>query len=281
MCALHRDHFLHVPAAFLPIIIDCFESAVKFGHKFIKADFLLFIELADLDSQKTCAASIGMGKCFSLLGGDGGRNRSGSVNMGNEGKFVSPDALEASIFSERGIPPSKPQQNPQSDIGQFTLTADVGTFDKLAHESNGLVEGDSAGVIGANGSKTVRKGESQTLMRRCFPPVGLLLFCDMPPDDMEPSQRQKLLEQIRDDIATAVSAAKDRIRVIALDRDRAAVQLNILADLGNGDSRSPMQLACDLVEQVPPPTPARLRRRSWPRAVSGQEPEKGTTKPRP
>lgn len=171
--------------------------------------------------------------------------------MGNEGKFVSPDALEASIFAERGVPPSRAYiQNSKGDPANFTLTADVGTFDKLANESSGLVEGDSAGVIGANGSRAVRKGEGQTLMRRCFPPVGLLLVLEMKIEEMSQSQRQSLLDHVREEVADAVAAVKDRIRVIALEKDRVAVQLNILADLGNGDNRSPMQLACDLVEQV-------------------------------
>ena len=204
-----------------------------------------------------------MGTCLSLLKGNGGRDRSNSVNMGNEGKFVSPDALEASIFAERGVPPSKGYNgtNVKNDVQNFTLTADVGTFDKLANEAQGLAEGDPAGVVGVNGTRTVRKGEGQTLMRRCFPPVGLLLSLNLQLEEMGQPQRQTLLDNIREEVADAVTAVKDRIRVIAIEKDSANIQLNILADLGNGDNRSPMQLACDLVEQVRPSISRRCHHR--------------------
>eukprot|EP00291_Cryptomonas_curvata_P009998 CAMPEP_0172190102 /NCGR_PEP_ID=MMETSP1050-20130122/22916_1 /TAXON_ID=233186 /ORGANISM="Cryptomonas curvata, Strain CCAP979/52" /LENGTH=186 /DNA_ID=CAMNT_0012864917 /DNA_START=319 /DNA_END=876 /DNA_ORIENTATION=+ len=186
-----------------------------------------------------------MGQCFSLLSGKGGsRDRANSVAMGNEGKFVSPDALEASIFAERGVPSSKPG----GQVNNFTLTADVGTFDRLASESHGVVDGESHGMVGANGARPVKRGENQTLMRRCFPPVGLLLIMDMDLEEIPPPQRPTLLENIREDVANAVAANRDRVRVIALEKARCNVQVNILADLGHGDTRSPMQLACDLVE---------------------------------
>ncbi len=188
-----------------------------------------------------------MGQCCSYLGGKGGsRDRTNSVAMGNEGKFVSPDALEASIFAERGVPPSKPS----GQVNNFTLTADVGTFDKLANETHGIADAESHGMVGANGARPVKRGENQTLMRRCFPPVGLLLIMDMDIEEMPQPQRQTLLENIREDVASAVTANKDRVRVIGLEKARCNVQVNVLADLGNGDTRSPMQLACDLVEQV-------------------------------
>jgi len=157
---------------------------------------------------------------------------------------VSPDALEASIFSERGV--SQPKTNghpPKSEAGNFTLTADVTTLNKLSiTDTNGTIDASPNG-----GQAKPQKADGQTLMRRCFPPVGLFLVMDNAPDD---AQRQAALEALREEIAVAVEAAKDRIRVVSFEKARGGAQVNILADLGSGDPRSPMQLACDLVAQA-------------------------------
>ena len=202
-----------------------------------------------------------MGKCFSCLRSlpEAGGSRGGSVNMGSEGKFVSPETLEASIFSERGVPPSvKPAMNGglnggpargPTDPSNFTLNADVGTYDRLAQEAKGVrLEDENE----EEGGVKQPKREPQTLMRRCFPPVGLSLVLNRPIDEMVPptSSRNAFLEQIREDVAYSVHSAKDRIRVASVEKGGVVAQLNILADLGHGDNRSPMQIACDLVEQA-------------------------------
>ena len=196
------------------------------------------------------------------------RHRSTINNrMSHQGRFVSPDDLEASIFSERGVASSpkvyensktgqflpqsqasQPRGNNGTDYSNFSLTVDMGTYDKF----KSMEQISKNTVLGSETDLSPpKKRPGHNLVRRCFPPVGLSLVFANPLDINSASGhsiKKGILDQIRFDISAALNVPEDRIRMISIDKSNLIVNMNILGDLG-GDPRSPMQLACDLVMQ--------------------------------
>ena len=179
--------------------------------------------------------------------------------MSQQGRFVSPEDLEASIFSERGVASSpkrfenrasnRPANSDQStsrenQFGDFSLSVDMGTYDKFKSMEQRAQEKEKESE-----APSQRRRPGHNLVRRCFPPVGLSLVLEHPLDiEPGPVSKKAIYDRIRTDLSMALKATDDRIRIISIEKGNLVVNLNILGDLG-GDPRSPMQLACDVVQQ--------------------------------
>jgi hypothetical protein len=89
----------------------------------------------------------------------------------------------------------------------------------------------------------------EKLSRRKFPPVGISFLADRSLFESPEVTSQQVMAHAKIAITNALKCPDDIVRIIALDKARNLLKLNIRGDVDCGDSRSPMQLACELVSQ--------------------------------
>jgi hypothetical protein len=175
-----------------------------------------------------------MGQCFSAMKGKGGGPKPGKAARSTDGNHMGPEGVESSIFLGKDSEPLFPNRRNQNP----DLNAEMAPLNELVPDSNGEV---------ANGLPPAPK---QAVMRRSFPPVGVALIFEDTIESFVPDPQRSA--QVTSDISKAISEAfstsMDRIRIMRFLPDQGVTcNLNIVADRTDDDTRSPMQLAAELV----------------------------------
>mmetsp|Transcript_53129 Transcript_53129/g.125546 ORF Transcript_53129/g.125546 Transcript_53129/m.125546 type:complete len:688 (-) Transcript_53129:460-2523(-) len=201
----------------------------------------------------------------------------------NRAGHMGPDGVENSIFSGTGgidyaaesAGASRVKTPPQNgeDPNNVQLTVEMGPLDDLGARTraagvNGSVPPPGVGMpghdpngggapaagapgAGPQGPQGEQPKPKQAVMRRSFPPVGVLLQFDRTAEQIPALQGlPDMTDAIAVELAANMEFGKDRIRVMFTRAGSKEVKLNIVADRTDVDARSPMQLAAMLVQQA-------------------------------